>query len=43
LISEYGVDSYPTIKMKRDKTVIDFDSKVTSTALNSFTDVMLAE
>lgn len=43
LISEYKVDSYPTIKMKRDNTVIDFDSKVTSTALNSFTDVMLAD
>jgi thiol-disulfide isomerase/thioredoxin len=42
LINKYGVDSYPTVKMDRDNTIIDFDSKVTSTTLASFADMMLA-
>lgn len=42
LINRFKVDSYPTIKMERDGTIIDFDSKVTSSALSSFASVMLA-
>jgi len=42
LINKFKVDSYPTIKMERDGTIIDFDSKVTSSALSSFASVMLA-
>lgn len=43
LINKFGVDSYPTVKMDRDGTIIDFDSKVTSSALGSFANIMLVD
>jgi len=41
MINRFGVDSYPTIKMVKDNTTIDYDSKVTQSALTSFVDIML--
>ena len=40
-INEYHIESYPTIKMLRDDQTIEFDSKITNTALNSFITTML--
>jgi len=40
-INEYNIDSYPTIKMLKDNQKIEFDSKITNTALNSFVVTML--
>lgn len=41
MINRFGVDSYPTIKMDKDNTTIDYDSKVTLSSLTSFVDIML--
>jgi thiol-disulfide isomerase/thioredoxin len=41
LINEYNIKSYPTVKMIKDDQVIEFDSKITNTALNSFIETML--
>jgi len=41
MMKRFDVDSFPTVKMEKDNTIIDYDSKVTSTALNSFVDIML--
>ena len=35
-IQKYNIEGYPTIKMIKDNKIIDFDAKVTNTALNSF-------
>lgn len=40
-INEYKIESYPTIKMLKDTQTIEFDSKITNTALNSFVETML--
>jgi thiol-disulfide isomerase/thioredoxin len=40
-INEYKIDSYPTIKMLKDGQVIEFDSKITNSSLNSFVTTML--
>ena len=37
---QYGVDSYPTIKMKRGSQIIDFDAKITTYALEKFVEDM---
>lgn len=42
LINKFNIDSYPTIKMEREGKIIDFDSKVTASALGSFANMMLA-
>jgi thiol-disulfide isomerase/thioredoxin len=42
LINQFGIDSYPTVKMIRDSTTIDFDSRISTSALTSFVDTMLA-
>jgi thiol-disulfide isomerase/thioredoxin len=42
-INEYKIDSYPTVKMLREEKVIDFDSKITTSSLNSFVTTMLNE
>lgn len=36
IIQKYSIDSYPTIKMLRDGTIIDFDSKITESSLEQF-------
>jgi len=40
-INEYNIDSYPTVKMLKENQKIEFDSKITSTALDSFVITML--
>jgi len=43
MMNQYKIESFPTIKMNKDNKVIEFDSKITSTALESFVNIMLAE
>jgi thiol-disulfide isomerase/thioredoxin len=40
-INEYNISSYPTVKMLKENQKIEFDSKITSTALDSFVITML--
>jgi len=40
-INRYDISSYPTIKMLKDEQTIDFDSKITSSALEQFVNSML--
>jgi thiol-disulfide isomerase/thioredoxin len=40
LIEKYGIQGYPTIKMVKDGVTIDFDSKITHSALTQFTETM---
>ena len=42
LIKQFSIDSYPTVKMIRDTTTIDFDSRISTSALESFVETMLA-
>ena len=35
-IQKYNIEGYPTIKMTKENKIIDFDAKVTSSALESF-------
>ena len=41
LINKFDIDSYPTVKMVRDGTTVDFDSKITSSSLEKFANTML--
>jgi thiol-disulfide isomerase/thioredoxin len=41
MIKEFGIESYPTVKMVKDDTTIEFDSKITTTALNAFITTVL--
>jgi thiol-disulfide isomerase/thioredoxin len=41
LINRFNIDSYPTVKMVRDGTTVDFDSKITSSSLEKFANTML--
>jgi hypothetical protein len=41
LIQRYNIDSYPTIKMEKDGKIIEFDAKITSTALGKFVDTVV--
>jgi len=36
IIQKYSIDSYPTVKMLKDDTIIDFDSKITEGSLEQF-------
>lgn len=36
LIQLYNIDAYPTIKLKKDDMVVDFDAKITQVALSKF-------
>jgi thiol-disulfide isomerase/thioredoxin len=40
-INEYKIESYPTVKMLRDGQIIEFDSKISNSALESFVTTML--
>jgi len=40
-INKYKIDSYPTVKLIRDDTTIDFESKITSSSLEKFVNTML--
>lgn len=41
LVQRFGVDSFPTVKMMKGDTKIDFDSKVSSSTLTQFINSML--
>ena len=41
LMKKYSVSSFPTVKLLRDDTIIDFDSKITRTTLETFVNTML--
>lgn len=41
LINKFGIESYPTVKLVRDDQIIEFDSKITATTLDSFITTML--
>jgi thiol-disulfide isomerase/thioredoxin len=41
LINRYNIDSYPTIKLIKDSTTIDFESKITASSLEKFVSTML--
>jgi thiol-disulfide isomerase/thioredoxin len=38
---KYNVDGFPTLLMEKDEKVIDFDAKITTTALQEFLENML--
>jgi len=40
-INRYSIDSYPTIKLIKDNTTIDFESKITASSLEKFVNTML--
>ena len=40
-INKYSIESYPTVKLVKDEQTIDFDSKITTTALEQFVNTML--
>lgn len=40
-INKYSIESYPTVKLVKDEQTIDFDSKITSTALEQFVNTMI--
>jgi len=43
IIRNFGIDSYPTIKMTKDTYTVDFDAKVTETNLETFINSVLNE
>jgi len=40
-INEYKIESYPTIKLLKDEQVVEFDSKISNSALTTFVQTML--
>jgi len=40
-VKKYKIEGYPTIKMVKENKVIDFDAKVTNSALESFVENMV--
>tara|TARA_Y200000002_G_scaffold179573_1_gene148103 strand:- start:4899 stop:5369 length:471 start_codon:yes stop_codon:yes gene_type:complete len=42
LINKFNIEGYPTIKMIKDGNVIDFESRITNSTLNSFLETMLS-
>ena len=40
-INKFNIEGYPTIKMLKDNKVIDFESRITTSSLNSFLDTMM--
>jgi thiol-disulfide isomerase/thioredoxin len=40
LINQYSIESYPTVKMIKDDKTIEFDSKISSNALEQFVNTM---
>jgi thiol-disulfide isomerase/thioredoxin len=41
IIQKYNLDSYPTLKMEKDGSQIDFDSKITNDSLEKFINMVL--
>jgi thiol-disulfide isomerase/thioredoxin len=42
-INKFNIDSYPTVKMVKDGKTIDFESRITTSSLDSFLNSMLNE
>jgi thiol-disulfide isomerase/thioredoxin len=40
IIQKYKIDSYPTVKMQKNGSTIDFESKITKTSLEKFATTM---
>mgnify|MGYP000589437578 FL=1 len=43
MINKYEIESYPTVKMVKDKNTIEFDSKISASTLEHFVNSMLME
>ena len=43
MMNKYSIESYPTVKMVKDKNTIEFDSKISATTLEHFVNSMLME
>lgn len=43
MIDKYNIESFPTVKMLKKNQVIEFDSKISSSALESFMNIMLTD
>ena len=41
VINRYNIESYPTVKLVKDESTIDFDSKITATTLEQFVNNMI--
>jgi thiol-disulfide isomerase/thioredoxin len=41
LINKYNIEGYPTVKMLKDDNIIEFDSKITYSALEQFVNTMV--
>lgn len=41
LVQDYDIQSYPTVKMNNEGSIIDFDSKITNSALEKFVNNMV--
>jgi thiol-disulfide isomerase/thioredoxin len=42
LINKFNIESYPTVKLMRDSQIIEFDSKISASSLDSFVTTMLS-
>jgi len=40
-MNKFNISSFPTVKLVKDETTIDFESRITRTSLTSFVDTML--
>ena len=43
MINKYEIESYPTVKMVKDKNTIEFDSKISTSTLEHFVNSMLMD
>jgi len=43
MMNKYNIESYPTVKMIKDNSTIDFDSKISTNTLEHFVNSMLIE
>ena len=43
LINEYKIESYPTVKMQKDNKQIEFDAKITKSALKQFVESVTSD
>jgi thioredoxin-like negative regulator of GroEL len=43
IIQKYNIDSYPTVKMLKDGSIIEFDSKISESSLEQFLKIATAK
>lgn len=43
IIQKYSIDSYPTVKMLKDGSIIEFDSKISESSLEQFLKIATAK